>query len=265
MSWPAADWSTASACSSSRATASSPSPTPSGTCSWRWLRPCTTTPSGNTSTRPPALTPSSSRDHSRGWTPVPHLPPPPPPVRPSVGALHTDSLNCPLKLRRQPKSLRKCWPWIVYCFLTEENRIFFWPTKATFKKLFCTTSARGGSLDFFSNEPWPIHECLRNLIAVFCITWIESHSTSGVIFCVSKTWRFHPFQLVIWPLGDVEWGALKKEKKSAGVRSRAGYHHQKRFTYQYPQLYSFWYYKHLKKKPKNPQVAVQELWMTRKV
>ncbi|XP_027140722.1 monocyte to macrophage differentiation factor isoform X1 [Larimichthys crocea] len=82
-SWPAADSSTASVCSSSRATASSPSPTPSGTCSWRWPRPCTTTPSGNTSTRRRAPTPSSSRDHGHerwrregGWTArlVPQLP-----------------------------------------------------------------------------------------------------------------------------------------------------------------------------------------------
>lgn len=60
----------------------------------------------------------------------------------------------------------------------------------------------GREFRLFSNEPWPVHECLRNLIAVFCITWIESHSTSPVILCF-KTWRFHPFQLV----GDVEWGA----------------------------------------------------------
>lgn len=70
MSWPAAGSSTASASSSSRATASSPSPTPSGTCLWRWLLPCTTTPSGNTSTRPPVPTTTSGCDQ-----PHPRCPP----------------------------------------------------------------------------------------------------------------------------------------------------------------------------------------------
>ncbi len=69
---PVVDSSTASVWCSSRAMASSPSPTPSGTCSWRWLQPCTTTPSGNTSTGPQAPTPSSGHDHSSG-TPVLHL------------------------------------------------------------------------------------------------------------------------------------------------------------------------------------------------
>ncbi|XP_076739557.1 monocyte to macrophage differentiation factor isoform X1 [Maylandia zebra] len=95
-SWPVEDSSTASVSSSSRAMASSHSPTPSGTCSWRWRRQCTTTPSGSTSTTLPAQTPSSTRDRDprQGAS------------RPVTLVLSRrargDSLDCPLKLQRQP-------------------------------------------------------------------------------------------------------------------------------------------------------------------
>uniref|UniRef100_A0AAY5L8T1 Monocyte to macrophage differentiation-associated n=1 Tax=Esox lucius TaxID=8010 RepID=A0AAY5L8T1_ESOLU len=65
MSWPAGASSTAWGWSFSSRTGSSPLPMPSGMCLWCWLQPCTTTPSGSTSTGVPALKLSATPDPRR--------------------------------------------------------------------------------------------------------------------------------------------------------------------------------------------------------
>lgn len=87
----------------------------------------------------------------------------------------------------------------VNCLLFSNERADFCDEQKLLSKLFCTTSVGEGVLTFY-RWTWHIHECLRNLIAVFCITWSKSHSTLGSFMCHNLEMR-HPFQPAIWALG----------------------------------------------------------------
>lgn len=175
MSWPGVDSSTASACSSSRATASSPSPTPSGTCSWRWLRPCTTTPSGNTSTSPPAPTPSSSCDRLSGGGPR---------ARRLHSTAHWSCSDSRKSLRRQTT---------VNCLPLFEEQVFV-TNWSYFQSCFVQVSAR----EVFTRSPGTFHV----LIAVFSTTWSHiphwGHSSISAGDSNTGVLTFSCYQLQGW-------------------------------------------------------------------
>lgn len=109
---------------------------------------------------------------------------------------------------------------MVYCFLTRRTDFSasHWRAKATFKAVLYKFSLKTqrGNFDFLQWNPH-IHEYLRNLIAAFCITWSELHSTLGP--CECQNLEIHPYQLVIWTLG-----ILSEVFKLAHISSTAGYH-----------------------------------------